>query len=319
MQFAASQMIERTTVKPKDMLTLLHYTKDEIIHYVETGIALKKQKVHPDQPLAGKVLGMIFEKPSTRTRVSFEAGMLQLGGNAIFLSRNDLQMGRGETIEDTAKVLSEYVDAIMIRAYEQSTVETLANHASVPVINGLTNEFHPCQALADLMTIKEKKGKLAGNKLVYVGDGNNVANSLMIAGAKVGMDVTIACPEGYEPPAKFIAKAKQVAAAGGSRLEINHDPVAAVKGADVIYSDVWTSMGDEGEELKRKADFYDYQVNKELLIHAKEDYTFLHCLPAHRGEEVAADVIDGPHSAVFQQAGNRLHAQKAVLIDLMTK
>ena len=268
-------------------------------------------------PLKGKTLGMIFEKSSTRTRVSFETGMFQLGGQALFLSSRDLQIGRGEPVSDTAKVLSQYVDAIMIRTFAHETVEELAEHATIPVINGLTDLHHPCQALADLLTILEVKGTLKGLKLAYIGDGNNVAHSLLIACAKVGMDVAVATPPSYAPNEEIVSLAKSFADASGSTISIVNDPIEAVTEADVIYADVWTSMGQEKENEQRLKDFAGFQVNKELVAHAKADYMFLHCLPAHREEEVTAEIIDGPNSYVFQEAGNRMHAQKALLVELL--
>ena len=270
-----------------------------------------------DTPLKGKILGMIFEKNSTRTRVSFEAGMIQLGGHAIFLSGNDTQLGRGEPISDTAQVLSEYVDALMIRTSTHERAQQLAAYSSVPVINGLTDLEHPCQALADLLTIKEVKGSLQGIKLAYVGDGNNVANSLMLSAVKCGMHMAIATPPGYEPNPVLVEKAKTEAIKNGGKLELFQAAEAAVINADVIYSDVWTSMGQEKENEKRLADFKEFQVNDQLVEAAKPDYLFMHCLPAHRGEEVTSSIIDSAHSIVIKQAGNRLHAQKALLVDLI--
>lgn len=303
------------TELPKDLLTLFDYTGDQIIQVLESALELKER---PSKLLEGKLLGMIFEKPSTRTRVSFEAGMKQLGGDALYLNSNDLQLGRGEPLEDTARVLSQYVDGIMIRTFEHEKIETLAKYATIPVINGLTDLYHPCQALADLLTIYEVKGHFKGSKLVYVGDGNNVAHSLLIAAAKVGMDMTVASPEKYEPMPEIVAEVKKIAAKTGAKVVVTNDPVKAVTGADVIYTDVWTSMGQEKEQEQRYTDLQPYQVNKGLASHANPDFTFLHCLPAHRGEEVTTDVIDGPNSKVFEQAGNRLHVQKALLVALMS-
>lgn len=243
--------------------------------------------------------------------------MLQLGGNALYLNSNDLQLGRGETIADTAKVLSQYIDAIMIRTFSHSIVEELAYHADIPVINGLTDLYHPCQALADLLTIQEVKGTLKGLKMVYVGDGNNVAHSLMIGAAKMGIHISVASPAGYEPNKNVVSIANKAASESGSEVTVLNDPFEAVKGADVIYTDVWTSMGQEQENKQRLEIFKDFQINEQLMKEAKDDYLFLHCLPAHRGEEVTADIIDSTHSAVFQQAGNRLHVQKAVLAELL--
>jgi ornithine carbamoyltransferase len=307
------------SLKGKDFLTLMDISTGDI-HYLLTLAKELKQKQLAGQlytPLVGKTLAMIFEKPSTRTRVSFEVGMTQLGGSALYLNSNDLQLGRGETIADTARVLSQYVDAIMIRTFAHRTLEELAEYATIPVINGLTDDDHPCQALADLLTIYEVKNTLKGLKLAYVGDGNNVAHALMIAAAKVGMDCVIACPAGYEPKEKYVNAAMQIGKQTGANVAVTHDPVEAVTNADIIYTDVWTSMGQEQESEQRLAVFQPFQVNCELAKHAKPDYMFLHCLPAHRDEEVTADVIDGPNSFVFQQAGNRLHVQKAILLSLL--
>ncbi|WP_284037345.1 ornithine carbamoyltransferase [Neobacillus sp. 114] len=303
-------------LKGKDFLQLADYTTEEILYMLEVAQELKAQqkqgKPHPH--LGGKVLGMIFEKSSTRTRVSFEVGMLQLGGHAIFLSSRDIQIGRGESISDTAKVLSRYVDGIMIRTFAHETVEEFAEHATVPVINGLTDLQHPTQVLADLLTILENKGKLAGLKLAYVGDGNNnMAHSLMEGAAKVGMDISIASPSGYLPNGEITERAIKFGQQTGSTVTITNNPQEAVKDADVIVTDVWTSMGQEEETAKRLEAFQSYQVNAELCKLAKDDYLFLHCLPAHRGEEVTAEIIDGSHSVVFDEAENRLHAQKAIL------
>jgi ornithine carbamoyltransferase len=307
------------SLKGKDFLTLMDISTEDI-HYLLTLAKELKQKQLAGQlytPLVGKTLAMIFEKPSTRTRVSFEVGMTQLGGSALYLNSNDLQLGRGETIADTARVLSQYVDAIMIRTFAHRTLEELAEYATIPVINGLTDDDHPCQALADLLTIYEVKNTLKGLKLAYVGDGNNVAHALMIAAAKVGMDCVIACPAGYEPKEKYVNAAMQIGKQTGANVAVTHDPVEAVTNADIVYTDVWTSMGQEQESEQRLAVFQPFQVNCELAKHAKPDYMFLHCLPAHRDEEVTADVIDGPNSFVFQQAGNRLHVQKAILLSLL--
>jgi ornithine carbamoyltransferase len=306
-------------LKGKDLLTLADLEPQEIIALLEKAVLLKEKtlKKQFDQPLKGKILGMIFDKSSTRTRVSFEVGMIQLGGSALYLNGNDLQLGRGETVADTAQVLSQYLDGIMIRTFSHKSVEELADHADIPVINGLTDLYHPCQALADLLTIYEKKRKLKGLKLAYIGDGNNVAHSLMIACTKVGMDVSIASPKGYFPDKTITARCEDLAKQSGSNMVITESPLEAVQGADIIYTDVWTSMGQELENEKRLNDFHDYQVNEELLKAAKEDYLFMHCLPAHRGEEVTAEVIDGQHSVVFEQAGNRLHVQKALLVEIL--
>lgn len=306
-------------IKGQDFLTLADYSPEVIKGLLDKAKQLKEAHLQGEasSPLKGKVLGMIFEKSSTRTRVSFEAGMLQLGGHALYLNSQDLQLGRGESIADTARVLSQYVDAIMIRTFSHDKIEELAHHASIPVINGLTDLYHPCQALADLLTIQEKKGILKGQKLVYVGDGNNVAHSLMIASAKVGVNITIACPEGYEPDSGVVKLSKEFAEQNGAEVKVSHDSLEAVKDADAIYTDVWTSMGQEAENEQRLNDFAKYQVNEYLVQKAKKDFVFLHCLPAHRGEEVTAGVIDGSNSAVFQQAGNRLHVQKAILSEIL--
>lgn len=311
--------MNKNNFKGKDFLTLLDYSTEEITYLLELAKELKaKQKAGKTyQPLQGKVLGMIFEKSSTRTRVSFETGIYQLGGTGLFLSTNDIQLGRGETISDTAKVLSGYLDGIMIRTYEQSDVEELAEYSTIPIINGLTDDYHPCQVLADLQTIEEVKGKLTGLKLAFIGDGNNMANSLMIGAAKMGIDFSVASPKAYLPQASIVEKAKEIAKETGATIELTTDPVVAVKDADVIYTDVWASMGQEEEQEKRLQEFADYQINQQLLVHAKSDYTFMHCLPAHRGEEVTAEIIDGDHSVVFQEAENRLHAQKALMVALM--
>lgn len=301
------------------LLSLKDYSPSEILELLALAAELKKPENKHLPLLKGKVLGMIFEKSSTRTRVSFEAGMLQLGGHAIYLSTRDIQMGRGETIADTAKVLSSYLDGIMIRTFEQATVEELADNSSVPVINGLTDDFHPCQVLADLLTIQEHFGTFTGKKLTYIGDANNMSNSLMIGAAKVGMDITIACPPAYAPKPEMIELAKSIAVHTGSNIHVTADVVEAATGSDVIYTDVWASMGQEAEALQRMEHFQGFQVNEQLVQHANPNYIFMHCLPAHREEEVSTGVLEGPNSVVFQEAENRLHAQKALLIALMTK
>jgi len=308
--------MKKIQLKGKDFLQLSDFSTDEILYMLDVAQELKVlQKQGKPQPyLSGKVLGMIFEKSSTRTRVSFEVGMLQLGGHAIFLSSKDIQLGRGESISDTAKVLSRYVDGIMIRTFSHDSVEELADHATVPVINGLTDLQHPAQVLADLLTILEHKGKLAGLKLCYIGDGNNnMAHSLMEGAVKVGMDIRVASPTGFLPNGKITEKAIQAGKLTGSAVMITNDPLEAIKDADVIVTDVWTSMGQEEESSLRLKAFQAYQVNKELCKYAKSDFIFMHCLPAHRGEEVTEEIIDGPHSVVFDEAENRLHAQKAIL------
>lgn len=304
----------------KDFLSLEDFTPEQIHYLLELALFIKDQrkKGFAFEPLKGKILGMIFEKSSTRTRVSFEAGIMQLGGQAVYLNANDIQLGRGEMIADTARVLSGYLDGIMIRTFSHEDVEELAEYATVPVINGLTDLHHPCQVLADLQTIMEIKGTCKGQKLVYVGDGNNMAHSLMIGAAKMGMDMVVASPEGYFPNPVVTEKAEEIAAETGASISIKTDPLEAVEGADFIYTDVWASMGQEDEEEVRNKAFQDYQVNEELLAAAKPDVTFLHCLPAYRGKEVTENVLEGKHSAVFQQAENRLHAQKALLTALMS-
>ncbi len=310
---------KNTEFKGRDLLTLYDYTPDEIAVILELAGELKEKQERgvPHPHLRGRTLGMIFHKSSTRTRVSFEVAMYQLGGYPLYLNAGDLQLGRGETIADTARVLSRYLDGIMIRTYAQSSVEELARYAGIPVINGLTDLLHPCQILADLMTIKEHKGRLAGLKLAYVGDGNNVCHSLLFGCSKVGINISAACPEGYWPREEIIRMAAEDAGLAGGSVEIGTSPVEAVSGADVVVTDVWTGMGQEDERSRRSKIFSSYQVNKKLLGHARPDYIFLHCLPAHRGEEVTDEIIDGSHSAVWDEAENRLHAQKAVLTLLL--
>ncbi|PKN83239.1 MAG: ornithine carbamoyltransferase [Deltaproteobacteria bacterium HGW-Deltaproteobacteria-1] len=269
---------------------------------------LKEGKEH--ESLKGKTLGMIFDKSSTRTRISFEVGMYHLGGIALFLNSRDTQIGRGETLADSARMMSRYLNGIMIRTYAQESVEELASYASIPVINGLTDLLHPCQILADLFTIREKKGTYDGVKVAYIGDGNNVANSWIEAAAHLPFELTLACPEGYDPDKRIIEESKKD---GKERVQLYRDPYEAVKGADVLYTDVWTSMGQEAESRERKRIFKNYQINAKLLEAAKKDAIVMHCLPAHRGEEITADVIDGPQSVVIDEAENRLHVQKAVL------
>lgn len=298
----------------RDFLSLHDFTPSEILDLLSLASLLKQQGHIPI--LQGKQLAMIFTKASTRTRVSFEVGIRRLGGDAIVLSSTDTQIGRGEPIKDTGRVLSRYVDGIMIRTFAHQDVVDLATYASIPVINGLTDDLHPCQALADLLTIQEHKGRLAGLKMTYIGDGNNMATSLMFAGAKTGMHVTICCPPGFEPGASYLAQAREDAQ-GRSRVEIVHDPRAAADGADVFYTDVWASMGQEDEQAMRATLFAKYQINGDLLQVAAADCIVMHCLPAHRGEEITDDLFEGPHSVIFDQAENRLHAQNAILATLM--
>jgi ornithine carbamoyltransferase len=293
--------------------------KDDIDEILKIALDLKLRmgKGEEHTPLKNKTLGMIFEKPSTRTRVSFEVGIVQLGGHALYLSPKDLQIGRGETIADTAKVLSRYVDAIMYRAYSHDTMVELAKNATVPVINGLDNVEHPCQILADLMTIKEHKGNFSDLNLAYVGDGNNVCNSLLLGSALVGMNMNVGCPSGFMPNQKIVESASQIAMEKGAHLHLVSNPKETVRNADVIYTDVWVSMGDESEKEKQLNSFAPYQINSELISFAKPDCVVMHCLPAHRGQEITDEVIDGQHSIVFDQAENRLHAQKALLLKLL--
>lgn len=307
--------------KKKDFLTLTDYTPQELIHLLEFAQELKTKKRQGVSltPLQGKTLAMIFDHPSTRTRVSFEVGMNQLGGSAINLNRHDLQLGRGESVEDTGETLSRYVDGILIRTASHQTVVTLAEATSVPVINGLTDLYHPCQAMADLLTIQEKKGSFQGKKLAYVGDGNNVLHSLLHGAAAVGLDMSVATPPGYEPSDAVKSETQQIASETGASITFTQDPKEAVQNADIIYTDVWTSMGQEEEKAQRLKDFNGFQVNAELLGDANEEVIFMHCLPAYRGWEVTPEVIDGPHSVVFDQAENRLHAQNAILVSLLAE
>lgn len=301
----------------KHLLKMLDLTTEEITELLNLADQLKYEQKNgiKHHRLEGKTLGMIFQKASTRTRVSFETGMYQLGGYALFLSASDLQIGRGEPVEDTARVLSRYIDGIMIRTFEQSEVENLAKYGSIPVINGLTDFCHPCQVLADLLTVREHKGKLEGLKMCYIGDGNNMANSLIVGGLKTGMTVSVACPEGYEPHEDVLNFAVPT-----GKFTLCRDPKEAAKDADVIFTDVWSSMGQEGEAQQRRKAFEGiYQVNDEVLSVAKDDCMVQHCLPAHRGEEITAEVFEAHADEIFDEAENRLHAQKAVLVKLMEK
>ncbi len=298
----------------KHLLKLQDLSEAKLSALLDSADRLKKEKQQGiNYPyLKGKTLGMIFEKASTRTRISFEAGMYQLGGSALFLSSNDLQIGRGEPIEDTARVLSRYLDGVMIRTFSQQMVETLAAYSSIPVINGLTDYAHPCQVLADLMTIREYKGRLNGLKMAYIGDGNNMANSLMAGAALTGIELTIACPEGYHPDPELTKWAQ-----ARSQLLITDSPEQAVCGADIVYTDVWSSMGQESEVEKRRIDFAGYQVNQALMEKAQPGAMVMHCLPAHRGEEISAETLESHANEIFDQVENRLHAQKAVLLELL--
>ncbi|WP_407313799.1 ornithine carbamoyltransferase [Desulfosporosinus sp. SB140] len=311
--------IDRSIFKGRDFISLHDFSQDELNCFLEVARELKAEQKsgHPHPILQGKTLGMIFTKSSTRTRVSFEVGIYQLGGQGLFLSGRDIQLGRGETIADTARVLSRMVDGIMIRTFSHQEVLDLAEFATIPIINGLTDLLHPCQVLADLMTIQEHKGRLAGLKLAYVGDGNNMAHSLMFGGAKMGLHVVIASPLGYKPDPALIALAQEDAKANGGLVEVIDDPLEAVKGADVLYTDVWASMGQEAEAGERMKAFQGYQINSESLKLAQPSAIVLHCLPAHRGEEITDEVIEGAHSVVFDEAENRLHAQKAIMALVM--
>ena len=305
----------------RDFLSIQEWSTEELEQVLDLAADLKekqqRREAHPI--LRGKTLGMIFQKSSTRTRVSFEVGMWQLGGQALFLSANDLQIGRGEPVKDTARVLSRYLDGIMIRTFSHAEVEELAAYADIPVINGLTDRLHPCQAMADLLTIREHKGSLKGLKMAYIGDGNNMVHSLMHGCAKFGMDISVATPTAYEPNAGIVAAAKQVAQGTGSRIELTQDVLEAAAGADVLYTDVWASMGMESEQVARQAVFKNYQINQQVLAAADKKAIVLHCLPAHRGEEITEDVLEGPQSVVFDEAENRLHVQKAVMALVMGK
>jgi len=306
-------------MKGKNLVSVDDLSREEVAQILETAEIIKLRHYSQEsQPiLKGKVLGMIFQKPSLRTRVSFETGIIQLGGEAIYLGPDDIKLGQREATKDIAQVLSRYVNGIMARTFSHDIILELAKHSTVPVINGLSDLLHPCQILGDLLTIKEKKGRLSNLKLAYIGDGNNVAHSLMFGSVKVGMDIVLATPSGYEPRSEIIEKAKEDAQKIGSKLEIIQDPGEAANGADIIYTDVWTSMGLEKESEIRKNVFKPYQVNQDLVNKAKNDVIILHCLPAHRGEEITDEVIDGPYSVVIDQAENRLHAQKAVLALLL--
>jgi ornithine carbamoyltransferase len=302
----------------KDFLSVYDLTRkdfDRIFGHAATLKAMLKDGIIY-QPLAGRTLGMIFDKSSTRTRLSFEAGMYQLGGLAIYLNSRDTQLGRGETIADTARIVSRYLDAVMIRTFAQESVEEFARHADIPVINGLTDLMHPCQIVSDLFTIVEMKGTYEGLKIAYVGDGNNVANSWIDAAAKLPFKLALACPKGYEPDARILERGRKKAPRG---VSLYRDPVHAVKNADVVYTDVWASMGQEAEQEAREKVFEGYQVNRELMKHARPDAIVMHCLPAHRGEEISAEVLDGPRSVVWDEAENRLHVQKAILEILVGK
>ncbi len=302
-------------LKGRDFLRVNDWDADELISVLDLADRLKaRQREHVEhRHLEGRSLGMIFQKPSTRTRVSFEVGMFQLGGTALYLAAGDLQLGRGETIEDTGTVLSRYLDGIMIRTFAQADVDALAAAADIPVINGLTDDFHPCQALADVMTIRERLGGFDGVRVAYLGDGNNVCHSLMVACAKLGMDVVAATPQGYEPSAEVVGWARAAANVSGASVELTNDPHAGAEGADVLYTDVWTSMGQDEERQRRLADLAGFGIDEALLQLGSERAIVLHCLPAHYDEEITKEVLYGPRSAAWDQAENRLHAQKALM------
>ena len=310
-----------TKLSKKDLLSIEDLTKEEIelILNISDMIRTKHRNKELFVPLLGRALAMIFRKPSTRTRVSFEMGMFQLGGAALYMSPNELQLGRGETIADTARVLSGYVNGIMIRTYDHNEAVELAKHASIPVINGLTDFSHPCQIISDLFTIKDKKKVFKGLNIAYIGDGNNVCHSWLFAAPKMEMNISVAAPENYSPGKNVVEKAKQLAEKTGTKVNVTTDVSAAAEDADVIYTDVWASMGQEKEAKDRKKQLLKYQVNRELVKKAKKDAIVMHCLPAHRGEEITDEVMDGPQSVVFKQAENRLHAQKGILALLLGK
>jgi ornithine carbamoyltransferase len=306
-------------MKGKSLISIHDLTLEEIYEIFDVSKSLKQKLLtgEPHPLLAGKTLGMIFSKPSTRTRVSFEVGIYQLGGIGMYFGPNDLQLKKSESVSDTAKVLSRYLSGIMIRTFDHQDVVDLAKYGSIPVINGLTDLLHPCQVLTDLFTILEKKRFLKGLKLAYIGDGNNMAHSLLNGCSKVGMDISIASPGGYKPLKEIVNNAQENAKYMGSKVDITDDPVAAVKDADIIYTDVWASMGQEKEAEERKQIFKAFQVNSELIKNAKDDYLFMHCLPAHRGDEVTNEVADSPNSVIFDEAENRLHVQKAIMALVM--
>jgi ornithine carbamoyltransferase len=300
----------------KDFLSVDDLAPSELSDLLDLSVRVKGEPGAFATALTGRSVGLIFEKPSTRTRVSFEVAVTSSGGHAVVLSSNDLQLGRGESIEDTGRVLSRYLDAIVLRTFEQERLEVLAGAATVPVVNSLSDFEHPCQCLADLMTVLERRGRLGGMTLTYLGDGNNVAHSLLLGGAKSGMRVRVATPPGFEPIPQVVHRAEEIAAETGGAIEILHEPIEAATGADVLYTDVWASMGQETEADERALVFPAYQVNEKLLDVANDDVLVLHCLPAHRGQEITDEVIDGPHTAVWDQAENRLHTQKALLLRL---
>lgn len=303
----------------RDLISIRDLGREEIEAFFTLATDLKRRlkqnEAHPLLP--GKTLALIFEKPSLRTRVTFEVAMTQLGGHAIYLAPQDIRLGERETVEDGARNLSRWVDGIVARTFDHALVERLAQYATIPVINGLTNLLHPCQVLGDMFTLREKRGRLEGLRVAFIGDGNNVCNSWLYGAAKMGIHLTVACPKGYEPHRDVLAKARAEVEATQASLEIIHDPMRAAKGADVVYTDVWTSMGHEEQRAKRMRDFQGFQVNQTLVKSARTDAMVMHCLPAHRGEEITDEVMDGPHSVILDQAENRLHVQKAILVNLL--
>jgi len=305
-------------LKVKDLITIKDLSISDIEEIFALAAKLKGDgKISKDEPLKGKTLGLIFQKPSLRTKVSFAAAMAQLGGTAIFLAPDEVKLGEREEIKDVARTLSRYLDGIVARTFKHGDIVELAEYSAVPVINGLSDFSHPCQALADLFTVKEKKGKVKGLKIAYVGDGNNVCNSLLMTAARVGADIAVATPKGYEPDKEVVKISSDFASVTGAKVWLMDDPQKAVEGADVIYTDVWTSMGQEKERNKRLKDFKGFQINEKLCSNAKKDYIIMHCLPAHRGEEISDESLESPHSAVFDQAENRLHVEKAILMLLL--
>jgi ornithine carbamoyltransferase len=301
--------------KPRHLLAVHDLTRAEILNLFKKAKTLKKRNT---RALTGRTLGLFFEKSSTRTRVSFEVAMAQLGGHSIFLTKKEIQIERGETIADTARALSRYLDGLVIRTFDHHTIEEWSRHATIPVINGLTDLHHPCQALGDLFTVFEQRGKVSGLKLAYIGDGNNVANSLIEGALRLGMNISLACPKGYEPNKDVLDFARQESKKTGASIQLSHDPEAAAKGADILYTDVWTSMGQESEAENRRKAFQGYQINRSLLKLARPSAGVMHCLPAHRGEEITEDVMEGPQAIVWDQAENRLHIQKAILETLLS-
>jgi ornithine carbamoyltransferase len=303
----------------KHLLSVSEWSTRDLETVFEAARKIKAQPGRYRNALRGKTLAMIFQKPSTRTRVAFETGIFQMGGKSLYLAPNDLQLGRGETVGDTSRVLSRMVDGVIARVFAQEDLDELAHNSTIPVINALSDKFHPCQAIADYFTLREKRGHLRGLKIAYLGDGNNVANSLIEVGAKLGVKLALACPAGYEPDSDVLAAARRNARRTQASVEVVREPLLAVRGADAVYTDVWTSMGQEAEEQKRRVIFKDYQVSADVFRRAGRDAVFMHCLPAHRGDEVSAEVLDSKSSIVFDQAENRLHTQKAILYLLLQR